>query len=164
METNGKIEIAVEVNGRGESIEVDPRRLLVEVIREDLGLTGTHVGCLTGDCGACTVVLNGEVVKSCSVLAVGADGSTILTIEGLACDGELDPVQQAFWDQYGFQCGFCLPGMVLCARELLRQTPRPTVEEIHRAIDGNLCRCTGYQNITRAIAAAAEDMAGEGPG
>lgn len=148
--------IELEVNGRAYALDVDPRRLLVEVLRDELRLTGTHVGCLSGDCGACTVERDGAVVKSCMVLAVAADGSSITTIEGFAGDDELHPIQQAFWDEHGFQCGFCLPGMVFCARDLLRRTPDPTEAEIRTAINGNLCRCTGYEPIVRSIRAAAE--------
>lgn len=147
--------IALEVNGRPVELDVDPRRLLVEILREELLLTGTHVGCLTGDCGACTVERDGEVIKSCMVLAVAADGASITTIEGFSPDGGLDPIQQAFWDGHGFQCGFCLPGMLFSARDLLERNPDPTEAEIRTAINGNLCRCTGYEPIVRSIEAAA---------
>ena len=147
--------IALEVNGRSVELDVDPRRLLVEVLREELLLTGTHVGCLTGDCGACTVERDGGVIKSCMVLAVAADGASITTIEGFSPDGELDPIQQAFWDGHGFQCGFCLPGMLFAARDLLDRNSDPTEAEIRTAINGNLCRCTGYEPIVRSIEAAA---------
>lgn len=147
------------VNGDEHEFDADPRTLLVHAIREQVGLTGTNVGCLTGDCGACTVVVDGRTTKSCSVLARSADGATVETIEGLATGDELHPVQQAFWDEFGFQCGFCLPGMLLTARELLESTPDPTDDEILRAINGNLCRCTGYNTIVAAIRRAAEESA-----
>jgi carbon-monoxide dehydrogenase small subunit len=149
------VELRLTLNGEPRTAEVDPRSLLVEAIREPFGLTGTHVGCLTGDCGACTVELNGRIVKSCLELAVGAHDAEIVTIEGLASDGELSPLQQAFWDEYGFQCGFCLPGMLFAARDLLAHNPSPSEAEIRYAINGNLCRCTGYHRIVKAIAAAA---------
>jgi carbon-monoxide dehydrogenase small subunit len=143
------------VNGVEHTFDVDPRTLLVHAIRERVGLTGTHVGCLTGDCGACTVVVDGQTTKSCSVLALSADGADVETIESLADGDELHPVQQAFWDEFGFQCGFCLPGMLLTARELVESTPDPTDDDIHRAINGNLCRCTGYNTIVAAVRKAA---------
>jgi aerobic carbon-monoxide dehydrogenase small subunit len=143
------------VNGVEHTFDVDPRTLLVHAIRERVGLTGTHVGCLTGDCGACTVVVDGQTTKSCSVLALSADGADVETIESLADGEELHPVQQAFWDEFGFQCGFCLPGMLLTARELVESTPDPTDDDIHRAINGNLCRCTGYNTIVAAVRRAA---------
>ncbi len=150
--------IALTVNGRECELDVDPRRLLLDVVREDLRLPGTHVGCLSGDCGACTLERDGEVVKSCMVLAVAADGAVLRTIEGLADGDELDAVQQAFWDGHAFQCGFCLPGMLFAAHDLLRWNPDPTEVEIRTAINGNLCRCTGYEPIVRAIARAATDL------
>ncbi len=143
------------VNGTEHEFDVDPRTLLVHAIREQVGLTGTHVGCLTGDCGACTVVVDGQTTKSCSVLALSADGATVETIESLADGEELHPVQQAFWDEFGFQCGFCLPGMLLTAKELVESTPDPSDDDIHRAINGNLCRCTGYNTIVAAVRNAA---------
>ncbi|MBB4905263.1 (2Fe-2S)-binding protein [Actinophytocola algeriensis] len=143
------------VNGVEHEIDVDPRTLLVHAIREQVGLTGTHVGCLTGDCGACTVVVDGQTTKSCSVLALSAEGSAVETIESLADGDDLHPVQQAFWDEFGFQCGFCLPGMLLTAKELVESTPDPTDDDILRAIDGNLCRCTGYNTIVAAVRKAA---------
>jgi len=143
------------VNGVEHEFDVDPRTLLVHAIREQMGLTGTHVGCLTGDCGACTVVVDGQTTKSCSVLARSADGATVETIESLADGENLHPVQQAFWDEFGFQCGFCLPGMLLTAKELVESTPDPTDDDIHRAINGNLCRCTGYNTIVAAVRKAA---------
>jgi carbon-monoxide dehydrogenase small subunit len=152
------MKIEIEVNGTPHQLDVDPRRLLVEVIREDLRLTGTHVGCMTGDCGACTVERDGEIIKSCLVLAVAADGSALTTIEGFSGDDDLDPIQQAFWDEHGFQCGFCLPGMLFAARDLLAANPDPSDDEIRTAINGNLCRCTGYEPIVKSIRTAAEKL------
>jgi carbon-monoxide dehydrogenase small subunit len=145
------------VNGVEHEFDVDPRTLLVHAIREQVGLTGTHIGCLTGDCGACTVVVDGQTTKSCSVLALTADGSTVDTIEGLADGDDLHPVQQAFWDEFGFQCGFCLPGMLLTAKELIESTPDPGDDDILRAVNGNLCRCTGYNTIVAAVRRAAKE-------
>jgi len=147
--------IAVTVNGERYEREVEARKLLVHFIRDDLDLTGTHVGCDTGNCGACTVLVDGGTVKSCMLLAVQADGAEIITVEGLAPDGELTPLQRAFSDQHGLQCGYCTPGMLLSATYLLSHTPKPTEADIRRAIQGNVCRCTGYVNIVRAIQAAA---------
>ncbi len=147
------------VNGVAYTRDVEPRTLLVYFLREHLGLTGTHVGCDTTTCGACTVLLNGKAVKSCTVLAVQAEGAHITTVEGLAKDGELHPIQQAFWDEHGLQCGFCTPGMMLAAVDLLQRNPNPTDEEIRHALEGNLCRCTGYQHIVNAVKAAARTMA-----
>jgi carbon-monoxide dehydrogenase small subunit len=152
----GAKKISVTVNGRTESSEVEPRRLLVHWIRESLGLTGTHVGCDTTSCGACTVLLDGKPVKSCTVFAVQADGRRVTTVEGLQRDGQLHPVQEGFKEEHGLQCGFCTPGMMLVAAALLEDNPSPTAEEIRWAISGNLCRCTGYQNIVKAIQWAAE--------
>lgn len=154
--------IALTVNGVGREVDVEPRRLLVQVLREDLGLTGTHVGCDTAQCGACTVVLDGAAVKSCTVLAVAADGASVTTIEGLASDGELHPLQAAFRDNHGLQCGFCTPGMIMTAVDFLHRNPSPTEAEIRAAIEGNICRCTGYQNIVAAIADAAARMRAAG--
>lgn len=149
-------EVRVTVNGQQHTVSVDVRKPLVDLLREDLDLTGTHVGCRSGDCGACTVKLNGEVVKSCLRLAASVDGAEITTIEGLAEeDGTLTAVQQSFWDEYGFQCGYCLPGMLFCSSELLERNPDPDEAQIRHAIDGNLCRCTGYHGIVRAVQAAA---------
>ncbi|HEX5585315.1 (2Fe-2S)-binding protein [Gaiella sp.] len=147
--------ITLEVNGERREAEVEPRRLLVYFLREELGLTGTNVGCDTSSCGACTVLLDGESVKSCTVLAVQADGSEITTIEGLADGERLHPVQQAFHEQHGLQCGFCTPGFVMATVSLLEENPSPTEAEIRYALEGNLCRCTGYHNIVRAVEAAA---------
>ena len=147
--------IAVTVNGQQHDADVEPRQLLVYFLREQLGLTGTNVGCDTSSCGACTVLLDGESVKSCTVLAVQADGAEVTTIEGLAQDGELHPVQRAFHEQHALQCGFCTPGMVLATVSLLEENPSPGEEEIRHALEGNLCRCTGYHNIVLAVQAAA---------
>jgi len=147
--------ITVTVNGTKYSASVPPRRSLADFLRADLGLTGTHVGCEHGACGACTVVMNGAGVRSCLLLAVQADGADILTIEGLAKNGELHPLQQAFWDHHGLQCGFCTPGMIMAAYDLLRSTPRPTETDVREALSGNICRCTGYQNIVAAVLDAA---------
>lgn len=147
--------ITVTVNGQRHSADVEPRMLLVHFLRDQLGLTGTHIGCETSICGACTVELDGRTVKSCALFAVQADGSDIVTIEGLAQNGKLHPVQEAFWNEHGLQCGFCTPGMVMSCRQLLKDIPDPTDAEIREAIDGNLCRCTGYQHIVNAVKAAA---------
>jgi len=148
--------IELEVNGERYGREVEARRLLVHFIRDDLDLTGTHVGCDTGNCGACTVLLDGKAVKSCMLLAVQANGARITTVEGLAQDGEQTPLQRAFSEHHALQCGYCTPGMLLSATYLLDRNPSPSEEEIRRAIQGNICRCTGYVNIVKAIAAAAE--------
>jgi carbon-monoxide dehydrogenase small subunit len=150
--------ISLTVNGSPRELDVEPRRLLVQAIREDLGLTGTHVGCDTSQCGACTVHLDGMAVKSCSMLAVQADGANVMTIEGLAQDGQLHPIQNAFWEKHGLQCGFCTPGMIMAAADLLSRDGDPTDAEIRHAIEGNFCRCTGYQNIVAAIREAAAVM------
>ncbi|MDW8153788.1 MAG: (2Fe-2S)-binding protein [Armatimonadota bacterium] len=155
--------VTVRVNGRTYTQDVEPRTLLVYFLREHLGLTGTHVGCDTSSCGACTVLLNGKAVKSCTVLAVQADGAEITTVEGLARDGELHPIQQAFWEEHGLQCGFCTPGMMLTALDLLQRNPNPTDDEIRHGLEGNLCRCTGYQHIVNAIRSAARMMRGGAP-
>jgi carbon-monoxide dehydrogenase small subunit len=147
--------IAITVNGARREAEVEPRELLVYFLREGLGLTGTVVGCDTSSCGACTVLLDGESVKSCTMLAVQADGAEVTTIEGLARNGELHPVQQAFHVHHGLQCGFCTPGMVMATVSLLDEHPDPSEEEIRSLLEGNLCRCTGYQNIVKAVKAAA---------
>jgi carbon-monoxide dehydrogenase small subunit len=147
--------ISLTVNGTRHELEVEPRELLVYVLREQLGLTGTNVGCDTSSCGACTVLLNGESVKSCTVLAVQADGQELTTIEGLATNGQLHPVQQAFHEQHGLQCGYCTPGMVMATVSLLAENAHPSEEEIRGALEGNLCRCTGYHNIVKAVQAAA---------
>ena len=150
--------ISLTVNGTARELDVEPRRLLVQAIREDLGLTGTHVGCDTSQCGACTVHVDGKAVKSCSMLAVQADGTDVRTIESLRFDGELHPIQAAFWEKHGLQCGFCTPGMIMAAADLLARNDDPTDAEIRHAIEGNFCRCTGYQNIVAAIREAASVM------
>jgi carbon-monoxide dehydrogenase small subunit len=151
--------VSITVNGVTATHDVEPRLLLVHYLREVLGLTGTHIGCDTTSCGACTVMLNGLAVKSCTVLAVQADGGNITTVEGLAKDGVLHPIQQAFWDEHGLQCGFCTPGMMITALQILERTPNPTEEQIRHGLEGNLCRCTGYQHIVNAVQAAARMMA-----
>ena len=148
--------IGVDVNGDRYEREVEARRLLVHFLRDDLDLTGTHVGCDTGNCGACTVIVDGVAVKSCMMLAIQADGTSIETVEGLANDGELHPLQQAFSSSHALQCGYCTPGMLMSAKNLLDHNPEPTETEIRRAIQGNICRCTGYVNIVEAIDAAAK--------
>ena len=155
--------ISLVVNGVQRELDVEPRRLLVQAIREDLNLTGTHVGCDTSQCGACTVSLDGRAIKSCTMLAVQADGSNVTTIEGLASDGELHPLQSAFWEKHGLQCGFCTPGMIMVATDLLARTPDPTDAEIRAAIEGNYCRCTGYHNIVAAIREAASTIRSGAP-
>ena len=150
--------ITITVNGRAQTREVEPRQLLVHFLRETLGLTGTNAGCDTSQCGSCTVLVNGEAVKSCTLLAVQADGSEITTIEGLAVNGELHTLQKAFWEKHGLQCGYCTPGMILTAVDLVKRNPPPEEHEIRRGIEGNLCRCTGYQNIVKAIQWAAENQ------
>ncbi len=150
--------IRLTVNGRAHDLEVEPRRLLVQVIREELDLTGTHVGCDTTQCGACTVLVDGAAVKSCTVLAVQADGASITTIEGMAADGQLHPIQAAFREKHGLQCGFCTPGMIMCTADLLAHDADPSEAEIRHALDGNICRCTGYQNIVAAVREAASTM------
>jgi aerobic carbon-monoxide dehydrogenase small subunit len=151
--------INVTVNGKPHRGEVEPRTLLVHYLREHLNLTGTHIGCDTSQCGACVVHLNGESVKSCTVLAIQADGGTITTIEGLAQNGTLHPLQEGFWEKHGLQCGYCTPGVIMAATDLLADNPNPSDEEIRHGIEGNLCRCTGYENIVRAIRYAADKMA-----
>jgi carbon-monoxide dehydrogenase small subunit len=148
--------VSITVNGAEHDLELDPRELLVYVLRERLGLTGTNVGCDTSSCGACTVLIDGESVKSCTVLGVQADGQEITTIEGLATNGSLHPVQEAFKDTHGLQCGYCTPGFVMATVSLLRETPSPSEDQIRHALEGNLCRCTGYHNIVRAVQQAAE--------
>jgi carbon-monoxide dehydrogenase small subunit len=147
--------ISLVVNGDQRELDVEPRRLLVQVLREDLDLTGTHVGCDTSQCGACTVHLDGKAIKSCTMLAVQADGSAVKTIEGMAGADGLHPIQNAFWEKHGLQCGFCTPGMIMVAADLLQRNADPSDEEIRHAIEGNYCRCTGYQNIVAAIREAA---------
>jgi len=153
MEVVTSQRISVEVNGTIYEREVEARRLLIHLLRDDLDLTGSHIGCDTGNCGACSVIVDGSLVKSCMLLAVQADGASIETVEGLAEDEELTPLQQAFRDQHGLQCGYCTPGMLMSATALLRENPSPSEEEIRKAIHGNICRCTGYVNIVEAIKA-----------
>ena len=157
-EKSGKIGITVKVNGRSYERQGEPRLLLVQLIRDELLLTGTHIGCDTTYCGACTVLLDGEPVKSCTVLAVQADGSEMRTVEGLEQNGKLHPLQQAFSEHHALQCGYCTPGMLMSAVHLLETNPEPSALEIRKGIQGNLCRCTGYKNIFEAIASAAQDM------
>jgi aerobic carbon-monoxide dehydrogenase small subunit len=152
-----KLSVTISINGRPQTHEVEPRLLLVEFLRDVAGLTGTKIGCDTSQCGACTVLLDGVAVKSCTTLAAQADGSSVTTIEGLAQDGQLSALQEAFWTEHGLQCGFCTPGMVFAAREVLRTNPNPSVEQIRHGLEGNMCRCTGYQNIVRTVEAAAGD-------
>jgi carbon-monoxide dehydrogenase small subunit len=147
----------VTVNGAPQSADVEPRLLLVHFLRETLGLTGTHVGCDTSNCGACTVHLNGEAVKSCTLLAAQVDGAEITTIEGMGQEGALHPLQEAFWEHHGLQCGYCTPGMIMSAADLLQRNPSPSEHEVREALAGNLCRCTGYHNIVKAVLAAAKD-------
>jgi carbon-monoxide dehydrogenase small subunit len=155
--------IAVTVNGTRHSADVEPRLLLVHLLRDVLNLTGTHVGCDTSNCGACTVIVDGAAVKSCTMLAVQADGSQVETVEGLEQAGQLHPLQEGFWQEHGLQCGFCTPGVLMTAKALLAANPSPTEDEIRRGISGNLCRCTGYVNIVKAIQYGAAKMRGETP-
>jgi aerobic carbon-monoxide dehydrogenase small subunit len=148
--------VRLQVNGADHDLEVEPRLLLVHLLREKLGLTGTHVGCDTSNCGACTVHLDGRAVKSCTVLAVQADGAQVTTIEGMGDETALHPMQEAFWANHGLQCGYCTPGMIMAAADLLNRNPNPTEEQVRTALEGNLCRCTGYHNIVKAVLAAAK--------
>ena len=154
-----KMLVSLSVNGRLVEKAVEPRMLLVHFLREECRLTGAHVGCETSHCGACTVDIDGRSVKSCTHLAVQCEGAQIKTIEGMATDGKLHPIQNAFWEKHGLQCGFCTPGMIMSAAQLLERNPKPTEQEIRHGLDGNLCRCTGYHNIVKAIQYAAETMA-----
>ena len=154
-------EITITINGEQQTRTVDARTLLVHFIRENLGLTGTHIGCDTTSCGACTVSLDGEAVKSCTIFAVQADGATIETVEGLAAGGKLHPLQEGFWERHGLQCGFCTPGMLMSARALLARNPSPSEDDIRHGISGNLCRCTGYNKIVEAIQYAADKLRAE---
>jgi carbon-monoxide dehydrogenase small subunit len=149
------VQVSMTVNGKARKSHVEPRTLLVHFLREHLNLTGTHVGCDTSQCGACTVLIDGRSVKSCTVFAVQADGASVTTIEGLATDGKLHVLQQAFWEEHGLQCGYCTPGMIMSAANLLQQNPKPTEQQIREGISGNFCRCTGYQHIVNAIQSAA---------
>ena len=153
-----QLHVVFEVNGEHREVDVEPRRLLVEVIREELNLTGTHIGCDTSQCGACTVHLDGRAVKSCTMLAAQADGSAVTTIEGMGDLGHLHPLQNAFWEQHGLQCGFCTPGMIMAAADLIKNNADPSDTEIRHAIEGNICRCTGYHNIVVAVREAARAM------
>jgi len=152
--------ISINVNGVDHHDEVEPRLLLVHYLRDRLGLTGTHVGCETSICGACTVLLDGQAVKSCTIFAVQADGANITTIEGLAANGQLHPVQEGFWEHHGLQCGYCTPGMIIAATQVIDRNPNPSRDEIRHGLDGNLCRCTGYQHIVEAVEYAAKKAAG----
>lgn len=154
------MKIRLKVNGTLREDDVEPRLLLVHYLRDVAGLTGTHIGCETSLCGACTVLVNGDAVKSCTMFAVQADGGEVTTIESLAKDGKLHPLQEGFWEEHGLQCGFCTPGMILAAHQLLCRNPNPTQEEIRRGLEGNLCRCTGYQHIVKAVEHAAQKMSG----
>jgi carbon-monoxide dehydrogenase small subunit len=151
-----QVSVNINVNGSNREAEVAPRTLLVHFLREDLGLTGTHIGCDTTQCGACTILLDGKSAKSCTVFAVQADGSSVTTIEGVGAGGELHPVQEGFWEEHGLQCGYCTPGMIMSGINLLNENKNPTEDEIRRGIDGNFCRCTGYQHIVKAIQYAAK--------
>jgi aerobic carbon-monoxide dehydrogenase small subunit len=148
---SGTVSVRLKVNGEEHELQIEPRLLLVHALRDELRLTGTHVGCDTSNCGACTVHLDGKSVKSCTVLAVQADGAEVTTIEGLGSEGNLHPVQEAFWNNHGLQCGYCTPGMIMAAAALLEENPKPTEQEIRHGLEGNLCRCTGYHNIIKSV-------------
>jgi carbon-monoxide dehydrogenase small subunit len=152
--------VAITVNGKARTADVDPRLLLVHFLRDNLSLTGTNVGCDTSQCGACTVMLDGKSVKSCTVLAVMADGAEVTTIEGLSKNGKLHPLQQAFWENHGLQCGYCTSGMIMAAADILKNNPHPTEADVRRGLEGNICRCTGYHNIVKTVLAAANAMGG----
>ena len=154
------MKVSMRVNGVDHEHDVEPRTLLVQHIRENLRLTGTHVGCDTSQCGACTIHVNGEAIKACTMFAIQADGTEITTIEGLATNGELHPMQKAFWENHGLQCGYCTPGMIMASVDMLKNNPNPTEEEIRHGLEGNFCRCTGYHNIVKSVKAAAESMQG----
>jgi carbon-monoxide dehydrogenase small subunit len=156
---SGSVPVRVEVNGEAREDLIEPRLLLVHYLRDVAGLTGTHVGCDTSNCGACTVLLDGDAVKSCTVLAVQADGAEVTTIEGMGREGDLHPLQEAFWAEHGLQCGYCTPGMIMAAADLLSRNPNPSEEEIRHGLEGNLCRCTGYHNIVKAVKKVAESGA-----
>ena len=155
------MKINLTINGKSHSHDVEPRLLLIHYLRDVVGLTGSHVGCETSLCGACTIELDGQAVKSCSKFAAQADGANVVTIEGIAKDGKLHAMQEAFWNQHGLQCGFCTPGMIMASKQILERNPNPTDDEIRHGIDGNLCRCTGYQHIVNAVRAAAAATAGK---
>jgi carbon-monoxide dehydrogenase small subunit len=148
------MQITVKINGKSFSHDVEPRLLLIHYLREVVGLTGSHIGCETSLCGACTVEVDGKAVKSCTMFAVQADGAEVVTIEGLAADGKLHPLQEAFWNEHGLQCGFCTPGMIMASKQLLALSPKPSEEEIRHGLEGNICRCTGYQHIVKAVKSA----------
>ena len=156
-----KLPVKMTINGQSHSHEVEPRLLLVHYIRETVGLTGTHVGCDTSQCGACTILMDGKAVKACTFFTVQCEGAQLKTIEGMAQDGKLHPIQEGFWEKHGLQCGFCTPGMIISAAQLLERNPKPTEHEIRHWLEGNLCRCTGYHNIVKAIGAGARAMAGK---
>jgi carbon-monoxide dehydrogenase small subunit len=158
MVAPSKVTVTMTVNGKEYTSDVEPRTLLVHFIRENLGLTGTHVGCDTSSCGACTIHMNGSSVKSCTILAVQADGAEITTIEGLGTADNLHPMQEGFWEMHGLQCGYCTPGLIMAGVSLLKRNPNPSEEEIRHALKGNICRCTGYQNIVKSIQWAADKM------
>ena len=154
------MKVSMRVHDVDHEHDVEPRTLLVQHLRENLRLTGTHVGCDTSQCGACTIHVNGEAVKACTMFAIQADGAEITTIEGLATNGELHPMQKAFWENHGLQCGYCTPGMIMASVDMLKNNPNPTEEEIRHGLEGNFCRCTGYHNIVKSVKAAAESMQG----
>jgi len=156
-----RLPITVTVNGQRHAGEVEPRQLLVHFLRDSLGLTGTHVGCDTSNCGACTVHLDGDAVKSCTVLTVQADGAAVTTIEGMGSEGDLHPMQEAFWEHHGLQCGYCTPGMIMAGADLIAKNPDPSEHEVREALAGNLCRCTGYHNIVKAVLSAAKATSGQ---
>jgi carbon-monoxide dehydrogenase small subunit len=156
--------LSLTVNGEERRVDCEDRTLLVELVREGLGLKGTHIGCLTGDCGACTIMVDGRIVKSCLMLAASVDGAELTTVEGLAPPGALHPLQDAFWEHDGFQCGFCIPGHLFAALDLLSTNPAPSDTEVRAALGGNLCRCTGYEKIVESVLVAAERLAAGGPG
>jgi carbon-monoxide dehydrogenase small subunit len=155
------VKVTMTINGTSYSHDVEPRLLLVHYIRENVGLTGTHIGCDTSQCGACTIIMNGMAIKACTLFAVQAEGAQITTIEGLATNGQLHPIQEGFWEKHGLQCGYCTPGMIMASYQLLQRYPNPSETEIRHQLEGNLCRCTGYHNIVKAIQYAAEKMAGK---
>ena len=154
------VRVSMTVNGESKTAEVEPRLLLVHYLRDHLGLTGTHVGCDTSNCGACTVHMDGDAVKSCTVLAVQAEGAEVTTIEGIGSEGALHPVQEAFWEHHGLQCGYCTPGMIMAGADLIAKNPDPSEEEVREALAGNLCRCTGYHNIVKAVMSASQAEVG----
>ncbi len=154
------MKVSVKVNGTAYERDVEPRTLLVHFLRDTLGLTGTNIGCDTSQCGACTVQMDGRALKACTCLAAQADGHEIMTIEGLATNGKLHPMQEAFWEKHGLQCGYCTPGMIMAATAFLKENPKPTEAQVRHALEGNLCRCTGYQNIVAAVQTAAQKMGG----